>query len=139
MKKKKALFGIFVFVFAVVFSGSVLAFADANHTELTAGSAGSEIKIEKGEDNVESKLKDALSSGYNRVIFGIDDIIGKLSANDPYFNLSAGGQGVELKLSEKAFTGSKTTYQWYACSDLKKHNAKAIEGAVSSSYTTPDF
>ena len=139
MKKKKVLFGIFVFVFAVVFSGSVLAFAEANHTELTAGSAGSEIKIEKGEDNVESKLKDALSSVYNRVIFGIDDIIGKLSANDPYFNLSAGGQGVELKLSEKAFTGSKTTYQWYACSDLKKHNAKAIEGAVSSSYTTPDF
>ena len=88
VKKKKFLFGIFVFVLAVIFSGSILAFADVNNTELAAGSLGSEIKIEKGEDNVKSNIKDALSSIYNRVIFSIDDIVGKISANDPYFNLN---------------------------------------------------
>ena len=109
MKKKKFLFGIFVFVLAVIFSGSILAFADVNNTELAAGSLSSEIKIEKGEDNVESRIKDTLASVYNRIIFSIDDIIGKISADNPYFNLSAGGQGIELKLSDKALTGSKTT------------------------------
>ena len=101
MKKKKFLFGIFVFVLAVIFSGPILAFADVNNTELAAGSLGSEIKIEKGEDNVESRIKDTLASVYNRIIFSIDDIIGKISADNPYFNLSAGGQGVELKLSDR--------------------------------------
>ena len=116
-----------------------MALADVNNTELAAGSLSSEIKIEKGEDNVESRIKDTLASVYNRIIFSIDDIIGKISADNPYFNLSAGGQGIELRLSDKALTGSKTTYQWYSCSDLKKNNAEAIEGATSSSYTTPDF
>ena len=139
VKKKKVLLGILAFVLAVIISGPVLAFADVNNTELAAGSLGSEIKIEKGEDNVESRIKDTLASVYNRIIFSIDDIIGKISADNPYFNLSAGGQGIELKLSDKALTGSKTTYQWYSCSDLKKNNAEAIEGATSSSYTTPDF
>lgn len=139
MKKKKFLFGIFVFVLAVIFSGSILAFADVNNTELAAGSLSSEIKIEKGEENVESRIKDTLASVYNRIIFSIDDIIGKISANDPYFNLSVGGQGVELKLRDKALKGSNTTYQWYSCSDLKQNNAETIEGATSSSYTTPDF
>ena len=139
VKMKKVSFVIFVFALAVILSGFVSAFADVNQAELAAGSSVSEMKIEKGEDNVRSKMKDALSSIYNRVIFSIDDVIGKISANDPYYNLSVGGQGVELKLSDKALTGSKTTYQWYSCSDLKKNNAEAIDGATSSAYTTPDF
>ena len=139
VKMKKVSFVIFVFALAVILSGSVSAFADVNQAELAAGSSVSEMKIEKGEDNVKSKIKDALSSIYNRVIFSIDNMIGKISANDPYFNLSVGGQGVELKVSDKALTGSKTTYQWYSCSDLKKNNAEAIDGATSSAYTTPDF
>ena len=61
VNKKKFLFGIFVFVLAVIFSGPILAFADVNNTELAAGSSVSEIKIEKGEDNVKSIIKDALS------------------------------------------------------------------------------
>ena len=124
VNKKKFLFGIFVFVLAVIFSGPILAFADVNNTELAAGSLDSEIKIEKGEDNVKSKIKDALSSIYNRVIFSIDDVIGKISANDPYFNLSVGGQGVELKLRDKALKGSKQHINGIHAATLRKTTQK---------------